>query len=648
MAKRPSSSKTSARTATGTDLVVTPSTPPELGQPRPDNTLNTERDGIGFDDPILDTPWRIKSDGKTTSVIAYPTVHPTVDVVLIGDSWAAFGWQRGTTQASISLSGGALLDLAGVLNIDLYNCPSGMVSVTSTDAPVIVAGARQQGREGFTSTTGKGQLADALTRASAGIDISQINIHEYACGATTAGIHDYGGGSYTSSAGSWDYDRPTGPDTLGGTYGCSNAAQAGYGWKIDGTNTTAWLKKQEWLQDSGHIGHPFRDYTLADMICHPPTGRCVVVMCIGGNDIIDVGHRYRYLDPFDATFDPTGNFTAAWDEVASASADSSVRRITNAIYALNPDAEVFWTSYLNFPVDDPGIPNARIVLPTDYASGGAPTDGPVGWNAYSGDGANPDDPEYSDPNHNLATLPTVYWPTGPGLPSFPLSWNINTPGFHRIYHAWNTLYAQKNYGQTHNFFRTWVAHNYADIYAWQGAGTLASPAPATGFPTYTYNYRWLHGDPPLYSGYYAGFIHFNGHRWNQIYGQILATYSDTGTTQNFISLVQQNPINWHSYQTIINKDLTTASMSRLFRGFQQPRMASMQTYFQNLGKKFWSLDLYDQVPAYFGTSQTDPDGVRCLPKLDFIDLHLSSSGNPKWCDLIAQHLLRKTTLLTRS
>jgi hypothetical protein len=620
---------------------ITPTAPsyptPAPGQTRPDATLGGERDSTQRDQQITDTAGnvRVRVDGRSTAV-AYPTVVPTVDVVMIGDSWAAFGWNRGTTTSTISLSGGAFLDLAGAFNINLFNCPSGMISVSDTNAPVIVAGKTQQGREGFTSTSGKGQLADAFI--AAGIDIDQLNMWEYSCGATTAGVNDYTGTNPQTTSGAWDQDMPTTVSSLGGNYGCANTTLAFGGWKVDGSYTTAWLKKQEWLDGTGH---PFEDYTLCDMIAHPPTGRCIVMMCLGGNDAIDTGHRQRYLDPFDGTFDPTGAHTAQWDQVAAVSGDSSIRRITNAIYTLNPDAEVFWVSYLNFPVDDPGLRNANLVLPSSWNGTPAPTDGPTGWLAYAGDGTNPVPAvEMDTPYDNPSTMDSVTWPTGPGFPSFPVTWNINTPGFHRIYHAWNTLFAQKNYSQTHQWFRTYVAFWYATSHAWQGQGTQASPVP----PVFNnHNYQWTHDVSS------DGLIGFTGHRWNMYNSAIRATYADTASTQNFIAapfVGQTHPINFHQYQTIINKDLTTASMSRLFRGMQQPRMAAMQAYWQNLGKKFWALDLYDQVPAYYGgTSQDDPDGVRTLPKLDFIDLHLSSSGNPKWCALIAQHVLSRTTVL---
>jgi hypothetical protein len=633
VAKRPSSSAGGRRTSSALPPAADPYTPPAPGQSRPQSDVSGSRDSIGRDQQVTASSLtRIKFDGKM-SMVAYPTVVPTVDVVLIGDSWAAFGWNRGTTTSTISLSGGAFLDLAGAFNITLANCPSGMISVSDTNAPVIVAGKTQQGREGFTSTSGKGQLADAFINA--GIDIDQLNIWEYSCGATTAGQYDYTGTNPQTSSGAWDYDLPTTQSSLGGTYGTTGASLLGAGWKINGSNTSAWLQTQEWLDGTGH---PFENYTLCDMIAHPPTGRCIVMMCLGGNDAIDTGHRQRYLDPFDGTFDPTGAHAAQWDHVAAVSGDSSIRRITNAIYTLNDQAEVFWVSYLNMPVDDPDLRNARLVLPpVDPA---ATTDGPVGWHAYAGDGTNPVPAVLMDtPYDNPSTMDSVTWPTGPGFPSFPVTWNINTPGFHRIYHAWNTLFAQKNYSGMHDWFRTYVAFWYATDNAWQGQGTEAShPAPVFN----NHNYQWTHD--VVFDG--AG-INYTGHRWNAIYSRIRSVYSDTGTTQNFISAVQTHPINWHQYQTIINKDLTTASMSRLFRGMQQPRMAAMQTYWQNLGKKFWALDLYDQVPAYYGgTSQDDPDGVRCLPKDNFIDLHLSSIGNPKWCALIAQHLLRRTTLLT--
>lgn len=566
-----------------------------------------------------------------------------VDIVIIGDSWPAFCLHRGTTQSAVTFSNGAFIDSLNIVNIYLYNAPSGMTVSGDSGAPTIVAGKNMQGREGFTSVTGKGLLADALV--DLGVNINRINIWQYACGGTTAG---HGPSHNMISTGAWDQDVPSTISSVGGLYGCTGGDLTGLGgWQADTNRKSAWLQPQKWLEGTSS---PYKNYTVCDMIAHPPTGKVIVIVCLGGNDIVDATKHHPFIDHYTGEWDPDGALETRWDEIASPTGDGgSFRAISEGIYALNPDAEVVVPSYLTFICDDPDLPNPNIKLPTNYAPG-SPVDGPIDWIAYSGDGSNPNpDPDYDTPYHSPYTLPSVYWPLGANGVTLPATWTSSSLGFHRLYHTWGMFTGQRDLGG-YPFLRDWVGHWIADNYAWQKAGTTAAPGPTTGFPTYSYNWTWTNNSAYYIGSFPTGIAVSNRH-WNTAYSAIHSAYggnsSGFNTTIGNRLLVQQSPLNMYQIATILGKDVTTANTARIFRDGQRPRMAAAENYWIGTrGKNFIWLDLYEEIPVDLsGCSQDDPYANRCLPKEDWVDLHPSSSGAPKWAALIAKNLLRRTTLL---
>lgn len=578
--------------------------------------------------------------------------YPTTDFVYITDSWGA-GWQRGTTLPSLTMA--LTAPLTGAFSFQFYNTAEWWSPNLDPGSPTLIVGTLMQGSRGFSSTLGKGSLADAIVEAGGGaFDISKLNIHEYGLAATTAGIHDYGGSSYTSSSGAYGVGVPTGQEIpaapgTGLTYGCPSGSVGAGGWKLT-SRSTAWLTKQRWLASPGGLAPPgdpmlaYKDYTLCDMIQNPPTGRLVVFVCLSGNDALDMMHRYLLVDPYTGTFDPTGNLQAVWNEVYDPATNTgSMRTIADTIYMLNPNAEIVWVSYMNFAVDDPNIPNPKIVLPDgtggqhSLAAQGGSLDGPTGWKQFFDEGANTLDAAYQAPNHNPTTMQPGYWPLGANGVTFGGTWTPGHDNFHRYYWLWLHWLRHKSDGTAINFFRDWLAHWMADSFASQ---RIRGGCSYYGCWNWNFN-NWIWGIWNIY---------FTGYRWNTIYGHVRAVYADVATIQNWIGLGNVNPVTYAKWQTVMAKDITTANVAKCLRDFQKPRGAAAQSYYRGQNKRFIYLDLWDKAPetvppgtwVQSGTSQDDPSGVPTLPKSDFIDLHLQESGNTKWCKLIAEYFLAAT------
>lgn len=586
--------------------------------------------------------------------------YPNADFVTICDSWGA-GWQRGVTLPTLTV---VPTDFGGlgaqVVTFTFHNTASWWASDGSAGAPVMFADQKAQGRQGFSHTSGKGSLVDAFLRVAENFDLEftadNINFHEYGCGATTAGVYDYGGGSYTSGSGAYAVGLPTHQEAPGtaGTgllYGCPPGQvpppNTAGGWQLDGRRSP-WLQKQTWLNDGTHPGVPeqqWANWSLCDMIQFPPTGNLVVFLCLSGNDAINAVQRRLLIDPYTGAADPTGVIGQVWDAVYNTATDDGyIRRIVDAIYMLNPTAEIVWVSYMNMAVDDPNLPNARIRLPNtsngDHSAAPDPSlaDGPTNWKRLTSEGANVPDSAYTLPNDSPGSMNVCYWPGGARYIQTGMHWTPDDAGFHRICWLWNILIGTKNSTLVFQFFRDWVAHWMADTFARQFI-----PGGCTYFGCYNWYYN--NGNWNVWNQFYTGY------RWNAIYNHSRQVYKDWGTAQNWMFAGNTTPIDAYKWQTVMAKDVTTANIAKhMLRDKQRPRLARAETYYRGNGKRFISLDLYDKAPetvppgtwVQSGTSQDDPDGVPTLPHEDFIDLHLQESGHTKWCDLIALYFLGST------
>lgn len=598
-------------------------------------------------------------------------VSAATDVVVIGDSWAAFGHHRGADVDSVHFDLDAWY--GGVVNVSFWNVPLGMTSTANPNDPRIVGTHPLDGRKGFASPiTGKGRFVEALERA--GVDPDNINLHEYACGATTAGWYEG-----TPSAGAFNQGRPTQVDPtpgIGSSYGCPTGVITGGLHATD--DRSVWLQKQYWLQDGAHASHPWRDWSLCDMIAHPPTGKVVVLMSLGGNDLFGLTQDSKFVDPMTGVFDPNGVFAARWEQIKT-----NVMQVVDSIYLLNPNAEVVWTGYCNFPVDDANLANPKIKLPTNY--GPSPTTpssyGPVGWNVYEDDGPNLPDPDYTGEYYDLDTLPLSFYPGGRNLLTLPFSWFPSSPGFMRLYGAWTPYTAQRDAGYV--MIKHWVAHYFADKYSWQGQGTAAHPGFWSGYSwvnslssTQSYghsivhhewwgswtewvilgygptrNYKWQTGDGSggIVAGYWSlrsDLALYQGHRWDQIYARTLELLADSGTMNNIIFASNGDYISGHQLVTIITKDITTKNVTKVFRDYMRPQMQATASHYLGLGKRFIVADTFDIGPHDPGTSQDDPDAYPAMPTENFIEgVHLSSLGIDYWQDAIVSTLLSKTQVL---
>lgn len=583
--------------------------------------------------------------------------YPDVDVVTMVDSWGT-GMHRGSTIPLTQWHFQLNPDVpeTSVVTFNLPNTAAWMTPNADPGAPQVVIGQPIQARQGFAHTSGKGSMVDALLRAAPGLTAANINFHEYGIANATAGLHDYGGGAYTASSGTWTTGRPTHPEDpllagTGVTYGCDTASGLPGGWQYD-NRRSPWLQKQAWLNDGSHPADPmmaYKNYNLCDMIQNPPTGKLIILFVSCGNDGLDLLHRYPAIDPYTGATDPTGNIASIWNDVYNVSTDSgSIRTVADTCYMLNPNAEFIWISYMNFAADDPALPNPKIVLPStaiagDHSpgtSGILGTDGPTNWNQFVGT-PNHLDTTYQAPHDRPTAMNSGYWPGGPRGITSSMSWSPSDLGFHRFYWAWNPAVGQKKWGGNSQFFKDWLAHWMADTQAWQRVA---------GGCSYIGCYNWYYSNQfwSIWNMFYTG------HRWNTIYSHTRDVYADYGTVQNWILLGNTTPVTWGEWNTVLAKDITTKNMAKVLRDYMRPRQARAETYFRGTNKRFLSLDLWDKAPetvppgtwVQSGTSQDDPLGlVPCLPKTDWIDLHLQESGHTKWVDLIAKYLLARTDVL---
>lgn len=592
-------------------------------------------------------------------------VSPTTDVVVLGDSWAAFGHHRGADVPVLSVDIDTWFN--GAVNITMWNAPLGMTSTGDPNDPRMVNGYNLNGRRGFSSpVTGKGRFVEALQRA--GIDPSIINLHEYACGGTTAGLY----GS-ESTSGAYNQGMPTRIDPVpgvGSDYGTSTPSHGGM--TVDG-GTSVWMNKQNWLQDAPHVGHPWRDWTLCDMIAHPPTGKLVVLMSLGGNDVFGLSQVLPFADVKTGEFDPDNAFANRWSDIKT-----NIKQIIDTIYMLNPNAEIVWTSYCNFPIDDANLANPKIKLPTDYAP--SPTTpnswGPVGWNVYEDDGPNAPDPDFTGQNHNIDTLPLAYYPGGRNMLTLPFIWNPSSDAFMRVYGGWFAYVGQRDAG--YDLVKYWMAHQLADSYAWQGQGTAAHPGFWSGYswidvlgPTQSYghndpppfywwiidgwgptqNYRWMYGDGSgslIDVNWYirSSLATYQGHRWDQIYSRTVQLLVDSETINNAIFFSSGDFLSGHQLATIVTKDITTKNIARLFRDFMRPCMIDVTDYYHGQGKRFIAVDTFDIGPHDSDNSQDDPINYPAMPAQNFVEgVHLSTLGIDYWQDHVVTTLLAKTQVL---
>lgn len=569
-----------------------------------------------------------------------------LDIVTLTDSYGAFGFHRGTTQSTISYAPSNAL-IGGLASISFANAPEGM----TTGPGQLQDGRPVDGRKGYTSTSGKGQLVDALARI--GVDPAAVNLHEYGCGGTTALTGVETTGAFTAG-------MPTTRSTLGGTYGCPTGSLGANGWKAT-DQRSPWLQKQAWL--AGKPNHPWKDHTLCDMIAHPPTGRCVVAITIAGNDLFDMSKQVPLVDPITGAFDPTGNLATRADQVASLSGGGAVQQIAAAVYLLNPDAEIWWVSYVNMPWDDTRVANTRCgtVAGTDPASAG-PGWSPTGWNTYEDDGGKGSHPgaEFSAPNSNPYTMQTCTYPAGANGITFPAVWNLSaSAGFFRAYGAYGPFVAQRDATYTSGVLRDWWAHFIADENAMQLVGSAASPGPFTA-PTFFLTFvvtpgsvNWRRRNTDGASDYaiassIRGAQSFLGRGWDQLYGTTQGLLANSGQIDNVIVLSGATFMTAHQKLTVASKDVTTRNVGRLFKDQLKPRMDAAENYWQSQGRKFVALHVWDTPgethPA--GNSQDDIDNYPALPQADFVDgVHPSSSGNPKWCNAVAAAAAQRSTLL---
>lgn len=572
------------------------------------------------------------SDRPTGRVQVRAEVIPAIDLIIIGDSISAFTWHRGTTIPSVVYDTGTWFT-SGLLNVTFSGgLPSGMTSTGDPLDPRVIAGVPMDGRKGFSSVTGKGLLVDAL--AAAGVAADRISLWEFACGGTTAGLR-------TVTTGAFSEGLPTRRDPVGGSYGCPPGVIPG-GWQAT-DNRTAWLQTQFWLEGSGH---PMEGWTLCDMIAHAPTGRPVVVFTLGGNDLFDVCKIVRMVDPHTREFDPTGSVTDCWDDIAPISGTGDIDAITEAIFMLNENARVVWVSYPNLIADHPSLSNPRLKLPVNYEPDTAGVDGPVGWIPYAGDGSNPPDPDYLAPNHSPATMPLSIWPAGAAGTSFPATWNRTVPGFMRAFHGWGGFTGQRD--ATYAWLRQWFGHWYADNHAWQGHGTMASPAPSvppfTFYPGYGWgpSHNWLWAN----EAWWSGLVWFPNHRWNGIYNRIQALMGTPGDINALIVLTGGSFFSAHQLLTILTKDITTANIARVFRDMGRPRMRAWERRWRNAGRRAWHVDVWDVMRP--GGSDASHDGIPAMNYADFVEgVHLTEAGGQFWTSHVAERLIATTKVFDR-
>ena len=624
-------------------------------------------------------PSRLARARGRSGLKVQPTVTGPVDLVLYGDSWVGMQLHRGADVENLEVSLGFGEGLEGlesaIANVSFGNASAGFTSSGSPDEPELVGTGQAHGAKGYGSTTGKGVLADALE--AAGWNPEQVNVWEFGLGNATLGYYDETNFAPTSSSLAMNQGRPTRVDPVGGTYGCPTGTIPGGHQKQN--RVSGWLAKQDRLIGTGD---EYEDWSICDVVAHPPTGRVVVARTGWGNDVFGITQKRPYLDPYTGEWDPTGWLALRYAELAQAA-----REVDEAFYLLNPDAELWWLSYFNFQLDDPEVRNFHGPFPG--------VDGwrtRADWNDYQLDGPNLADPlgaggGYDDPN----TVDRVTWPGGSGLLSLPFNWSPSSPGFKRVYGGWTPYRGQ--WDENFAYMRDWYARHMANSLARQAQGTAANPGffrprdtsltrsdgsfyesgywvnevgpgNSYGHQHYVYQYQWWTGSyavssyyvidgwgpTPNYTwrheAYLYNSVNYTGRRWLGIFDRTVQASADGGTLNNLVFLTGGAFLGGHTYATLLSKDVTSANIARVMRDPWRELALAEQAHHRSLGRRYIAVDVWDDTSRpEVGTSQDNPAGVPVGPESDWIEgVHLTGAGARDWCRAIVDFVLPRTEL----
>lgn len=578
-----------------------------------------------------------------------------IDVVVLGDSWSAFGWQKGYTIPTLTYETQILPEAS---NITFLNCPGGMSTTDDPNNPVIEEGAQMNGIKGYTA---KGGLIDALEEAGFFV----ANLWEFGQGGATMGPADI-------TSGSWTTEMPQYLDAVGGTYGITQGPLPLYGSGRPGPRNgwSMWMQKQAWLQTPEHVGHPYRDWTACDAIAHPPTGRVLILYCgPWGNDIFSLGRVTPWIDMWEGGIDPTGAFADLHDEKAAldGSGGQLYDLVNAALNIAPPDTSEFaFASYTVMGLDDPlmnGNPSIPPRAAVDYSSPAEPdwivnSTAENWWDVFSPSypfgpapvfvehnphtfTPNTADPNYEDPHvrpYDFKGHLAIH-PGGQTGTTIPWTWGPTIPGFFKGYWAWGAFLYQRDI--TYTFLAAWWSHWIADQNAWQ----YHRGEPIAYYywiPYTTYNYTL---ENTAWIGYGLGWgTPFPSRRWPAIYNHMGAQLQP-GTINNTVLLTGGATINFHHMLTVLTKDFTTAKMTQLWRDMIHPRLEKAEEVLRGQGKKFTYLNVWDCLGE--GDSSLDnpslyPSGMKSY----WVEgVHLSSYGNPIWCRAVVTSLFARSYLM---
>jgi len=472
------------------------------------------------------------------------SAEPLASFVTIGDSYTWMLQGGGSTFARVDAA----------YPFEFFGTVSSKTIASMANAPLAVADPASVSDQGYpvygsgngtAGYTAKGLLLDEL--ASRGANVSTLALHGYGKGGTSVAT------TPTSTYGKpWSYGIPGGL-TTGLT--AANAVAADSQWaRVD-------------------PARPWDATTCAQRIA--TTRNLTVFVSLGGNDVIQHGGEYNWVDR------NTGTLDSRWATRADVT-KTGLDQIADFLRRLNPSAHVVHLSYPNMALDDTRRVTPQIHRPAiDTVEYPDRSQYDAGYRNYPG-------ADYSSPYADPWALEYVDFDPAWFAPGNPGAGIIHThPGFARVLFMGTNLTRDWDV-EAKDWTLRWYAHAYADR---------------------RYDNGWF---------FFFGWQHLS---WSDEFGAAMSN-----------QLINAYPWSIPQFFTAMTKDLTTKRWSEtVWRDLLGPRFAAVATAANAAGSVWTYLPLWDAIDGGGGAT---PDVKAPAVERFFDTLHLDRQGAEDWVDKV--------------
>lgn len=473
-----------------------------------------------------------------SSAAASPT-QAALSFLAIGDSYTWYLQGGGSTYARVDAAY-PINFLGSVSNktiVSMADVPAGVadpLSVSDQGYPVYGSG---DGCKGFTQ---RGLFFDELV--SRGVDPEQVAFYGFGKGGTS--VQDTG----TTTFGKW------------WTYGIPPGSTTGL------TAANAVAADSQWARTD--ITRPGDPTTCAQRIASTPN--LTVLLSMGGNDVIQHGGEYNWVDRTTGVLD--GRWATRADSTRAGLVD-----IASFLRRLNPTAHVVHVSYPNIGLDD-----SRRVVPTIRRPAHDWAEYPNRWQYESGLYNYPG-VDYSAPYKLPWDLESVEFDPAWFAPGNPGAGTIQShPGF------WRTLFMGTNLTRDWDYeIKDWVLRWYSHAYA-----------------DWRYDNNWFN------------FFGWNTVSWSDEFGAALSN-----------QLFNFRPWTIQQFFTAMTADVTSKRWAEtVWRDMLGPRFAAVETAARSAGSNWTYLPMWDAIDGGGG-----PSDAKAPAQSGFFDtLHMNRTTGEEW------------------